>query len=851
MPELDSPPSHEQVAQFEETWGQGKGFVNWISVVSNQPLGKRFMVTSFGFFVAGGVLALMMRLQLAVGENDLIGPQMYNQIFTMHGSAMMYLFAVPFLEGLAMYVLPIMIGSRDAAYPRLAAFSYWTYLFGGLVFFASLFAGSVPDAGWFAYVPLSGPEYSGKGMDFWLLGLTLVEIGGIGAGAELAITVLKLRCPGMAIHRMPMFAWTMLVVGVMILFAFTTLLIGSLFLESDRVLGTRIFDTLHGGNAHLWQHLFWFFGHPEVYIIFLPATGIVSMIVATAAGRPLAAYGLVVTAVAATGFLSFGLWAHHMYTTGLPVLALQYFAGASLMIGIASGLQVFAWIATLWGRQPVLNTPFLYVLGFLFIFVLGGMTGIMVAIVPFNWQVHDTYFVVAHFHYVLIGGAVFPAFAAVHYWFPKILGRMVSEALGKWSFWFSFIGFNLTFFPMHIMGLLGMPRRVYTYSSELGLDSYNRVATTGAFLFAAGFLLIVINVVRSARAGEPAPKNPWKAGTLEWTVPSPPRLYAFRRPPVTCGRYPIWHDENMSGKGDEDLERLSAVMDAAPAQWRATLSTDPLTGEPQAIQAVAGSSPAPFLVALGLLIGMLGLLAEWYGLLPAGLILAAGALVRWLYPSRQLVELIRASDLPRRTGLPVFTPGTRALGWWGMLCLIAVCGTVVAVFVYTYFYLWLFSREWPQGGHSLPRGGVALLAHALLVAGAGLAGWGWRRFRKFEQTGRGLRMILAALGGAIGCGIAHAVLLAADHSQLEFHYRDHAYGSIFYLTSWLLFIFVFVGVVLAAAAMFRLWHRGSTEAGPMTLQIQVTAMFWYFVGSAAIVVFAVLYLSPYILQGPG
>jgi cytochrome c oxidase subunit I+III len=398
---------------FNETWNEPSGFPGGLASVDNFLIGVRFLVTSFSFFLVAGALALLMRIQLVRAENTFLGPEVYNRLFTMHGTIMMYLFAVPFQEGLAALLLPWLLGSRDLAYPRLTAFSYWVFLFSGLIFFSGFLFDAVADIGWFAYTPLSAPAFANKGIDFWVVGLGAAEVAGIAAGAELTVSILRLRAPGMSLNRMPLYAWAWLATALMIVFAFTTLLIATLLLECDHDLGTHFFDDQQGGNHLLWQHLFWFFGHPDVYIIFLPATGVVSMIVCTFSRR-IVGYTWIVVGILLMGFLSFGLWVHHMYTTGLPELSLYFFAGASLMIAIASGVQIFAWIASLWGRRPALQTPLLFVLGFVFIFVLGGLTGVMVAVVPFDLQVHDTYFLVAHFHYVLIGGAVFPILAGVY-----------------------------------------------------------------------------------------------------------------------------------------------------------------------------------------------------------------------------------------------------------------------------------------------------------------------------------------------------------------------------------------------------------------------------------------------------
>lgn len=829
-------PSREQLEAFEREWAGPPGWRGVLMAVNNQRLGIRFMVTSLVFFGLGGLLALLLRVQLAVPENEFVGPQTYNELFTLHGSTMMFLFAVPFLEGLALYILPLLIGSRDVAFPRLTAFSYWTYLFGGLVFYASLLTGSPPDTGWFAYVPLSGPTYAGPGMDFWVMGLALVEIAGLAAGVEIVVTILKLRAPGMSLRRMPMIAWTLLVSGVMMIFAFTVLLVATTLLELDRVAGTRFFDPDFGGSTLLWQHLFWFFGHPEVYIMFLPATGIVSTIIVTAARRTLAAYSLVAMAVMVTGFVSFGLWMHHMYTTGLPELGLSFFAAASLMIGVASGIQIFAWIATLWGSRPKITVPFLYVLGFFFVFVLGGFTGVMVAVVPFDWQVHDTYFIVAHFHYVLIGGVVFPVFAALHYWVPKISGRLLPERYGRWGFWLNFVGFNLTFFPMHIMGFLGLPRRVYTYPRSLELDGLNLVATIGGFMMGAAFVVMIVGFVRGVRSGHLAPDNPWSAGTLDGSVSSPPPVYSFLRPPVVYGRDPLWDGEPTTR--DAKLETAADALIAAPHDWRATLSTDALTGAPTGIQVLAGPSYAPLLTALGLLTAFLGVLAKSYLLIPLGLVFAAGCLGRWLYPHDGYFRRIVTSQVAARSGLPVLLTGAGSTSWWGMLGLVTIGVTAMGAFFYSYFYLRLFSGAWPPAGVAAPPRALPALA-ALALASGGIAAWcGKRAF----CAGRRPRA-RAAMGAGVIAVFVYLGVECAHLARLGFGFREHAYGSIYWTLTWVTMAFALGMVALLGCGWVRLRPSEPWEAPAIVLQLQLATLFALFTGGTSLAVFAVRYLS--------
>jgi cytochrome c oxidase subunit I+III len=788
------------------------------------------MLTAFVFFLLGGLLALLMRLQLVTSEQHFMGPQLYNQLFTMHGSTMMYLFSVPFLEGLAMYLLPLTIGSRDLAFPRLSAFGYWMYLFGGCIFYLSFVVGHIPDAGWFAYTPLSETRYSGLGLDFWAVGLGMVEVSGIAAGVELVVTVLKVRAPGMTLGRMPLFAWSILAAGMMSLVAFTTLLIATLMLELSRAAGFQFFNEFAGGNHLLWQHLFWFFGHPEVYIIFLPATGIVSMVVATWSKR-LVGYNYLAVAILVTAFVSFGLWVHHMYATGLPPLSLNFFAAASLMIAIASGTQVFAWIATLWGTRPALTPPMLYVLGFIIIFVMGGMTGVMVAVVPFDWQVHDTYFIVAHFHYVLIGGAVFPMLAGVHYWFPKFSGRMMHPWLGYAAFWLAFVGFHATFFPMHIMGFFGLPRRVYTYPAVLQLDDHNVLATVGAFVFGIAFLLIIIDLIWSALYGEVASDNPWGADTLEWSVPSPPPTYGFLMPPTVVSRHPLWHSKATQAAETHDAAEHHAARElySRPLDWRATLVTDSVFGIPQAIQSLPGPTYTPLVSAIGLLIAALAILAKVYLLAIVGLIVLVAGLARWMVPSEAQLELIKEDPFYQQASLPIDPSGSRSVSWWAMIGWIVIEASALAALLYSYFYVLLYADAWPQSGAAAPAAGWFTLAlGAQLLAAGTLVLVRWLDHNRWRWTS-----ILCVAGGMFASLIA-ILLDGAGCYAYGLWGTESAYASLFVTLHAFLWLVAGLGIVFGGNLLFQLFRYLDKHPSLVELNLQITSQQVWFAAAAGV-----------------
>lgn len=586
--DADKPDDAALDRALRETWASSSGLWGVLTTVDHKVIARRYIVTAFVFLALGGVLALLMRLQLARPEARFLDADRYNQIFTMHGSNMMFLFAVPVMEAMAIYFVPLMVGTRNIAFPRLNAYSYWVFLVGGLLLWVSFLVDSAPDVGWFAYVPLAGPEYNpGKRADIWAQMITFTELSALAIAVEIVVTVFKQRAPGMSLDRIPLLVWAMLVMAFLVIMAMPAIMFASSTLIMDRLVGTHFYNPAEGGDALLWQHVFWFFGHPEVYIIFLPAVGMVSTVLPTFVGRPIFGYLPLVMALISTGVLAFGLWVHHMFVVGLPKVGESFFTASSMAIAVPAGVQIFCWLATLWAGRPIFKTPLLFLIGFIVTFVIGGLTGVMVASVPFDSQVHDTYFVVAHFHYVLIGGAVFPLIAAVYYWYPKMTGRMMSETLGKWSFWLIFVGFHLTFFPMHILGLAGMPRRIYTYQPELPWAGLNLFISLSSVILAAGFLIFFIDALRSRKHGEPAGENPWNAATLEWATPSPPPPYNFRSIPVVASRDPLW-------EGNDALPVASGVR----TDRRELLVTSVIEGLPEARESSPRDSIWPLWAAL-------------------------------------------------------------------------------------------------------------------------------------------------------------------------------------------------------------------------------------------------------------
>jgi len=806
------------VEQLRRSWAEPGAFVTTIATVDHKRIGVRYLVTATVFFLLAGLEALTMRTQLARPNERLLTPEAYNQLFSMHGVTMIFLFVTPMLSGFGNYFVPLMIGARDMAFPRLNALGYWVFLASGLFMYSSLLIGSAPDAGWFSYAPLSLSP--GSNLDFYGLGLIFLGISSTAGAINFIVTIFRLRAPGMSLNRMPLFCWAVLATSLSLVFAVPSLTADCLLLELSRKWGYHFFDNTHGGDALLWQHLFWIFGHPDVYIIFLPAVGIVSTIIPVFSRRPMVSHHLVALATMATGFLGFGVWVHHMFAVGLPQVTMTFFAAASMVIAIPSGIQVFAWLATILGGRPVLKTTFLFIVGFIVVFVIGGLSGVMFAVIPFDQQVTDSYFVVAHFHYVLFGGAVFPILAAIYYWLPKITGRMLDERAGVTSFWTIFVGFNLTFFPMHIAGLLGMPRRVYTYPSGLGWSTLNLLSTIGSYVLALGILIVVANVLWSLRWGTEAGDDPWGANTLEWATTSPPPNYNFATIPVVRSANPNWDRQDR-----EEDERRLARGELVLQHGHETVATSEVEADLDGVLQMPGDSVWPLIFAVSLSVFFIGLIAGSNPTAWIGIVMIVGSLAGWQAPWVR----DEAREAP---------PSARPAGWWGMVLLIATEATLFTILIATYFYLrFKTGNAWPPGNLGDPKLVKPLVVTVILVLSSlpiVLATRG--------TSERLLVRVRLGLLAAVALGVVFLILQRRliDESLQTFRPRNNAYGSIFYTLIGLHVAHVVLGVLFGAWAVLRTIRFDRTAV----VTVRVTALYLHFVNVVAAVLFLVLYLSP-------
>ena len=821
-----------QAERLLRVWQTPSGFRYWSSV-NNSDVGVWYTGMTFFFLLFGGVLALLMRIQLARPNNDFLSAEFYNQAFTLHGSVMMFLFAIPIFEAIAVLFLPQMLGARDLPFPRLSAFGFWCFLLGGVFFCGSIFFNAAPRGGWFMYPPLTSTYQPDIGADIWLLGFSFIEIAAIAAAVEMIVGSLLTRPPGMRINLVPLYVWYVLVAAAMILFAFPPLIAGSMLLEIERAFHWPFFNPAGGGDPLLWQHLFWLFGHPEVYIIFLPSVALIAMIVPTFARRPIVGYSWIVLAAVGTGFLSFGLWVHHMFTTGLPAISIGLFSAASQAVALPTGVQIFCFIATLAAGRVVHSVPMLYAFGSLVIFVLGGLTGVMVAVAPFDLQAHDTFFVVAHFHYVLIGGALFPILAGCYYFFPLISGKMLSDKLGKIGFWLAFTGFNIAFLPMHITGLRGMPRRVFTYPANIGLDALNLISTIAAFILAAGVAVVFWDLIRPKKNLPCAKRDPWKAGTLEWLQEMPGKPWGIRSIPEIDSRYPLWDQPNLM----RDVDEGRFYLPDAEEGRRETIVTSVIDAQPRQVARLSGSTFVTLWAALttgGFFI--FGTYHQWT-LALISLFIALWVIIYWLWTGTANIPEKDYKDVGLGLTLPLYASGPSSVGWWAVFITMMAILSAFMSLIFGYFFFWTVRNDFPPDPAAGPGVFWPVIAAALLV-GAWSLTWLSRRFNRNDSAlgfyGGLVTAVVLAIGGAT------ALLAGPWFTGLD--PKSHVYPA----TVWILVIWtagqVSVGVIMQLYCMAR------RIAGRMTARYDIditnAALYWHFTALTAVITVAVIAACP-------
>jgi cytochrome c oxidase subunit I+III len=779
-------------------WTAEPGWRGLISTVNHNDLGRMFLVVAALFFAIGGVLAMLIRAQLATPHSGAFAPPVYNQIFTMHGTIMMFLFALPVFEGAAAYLLPKLLGTRDLAFPRLTAYGFWCYVFGGVLLVFSLLPGLAPDSGWFMYPPLSSIVHSpGINSDFWLIGVTFVEISAIAGAVEIAVSILKFRAPGMSLELMPIFAWYSLVTALMILMAFPPLILGSILLEIERAFGFPFFESELGGSSLLWQHLFWIFGHPEVYIIFLPAAGVISTVLPVMARTTLLGYRWVVAAVIALAFLSFGLWVHHMFATGIPHMGLAFFSAASTLVAVPTAIQVFAWLGTLWKGRPRLTLPMLYIIGFFFTFVIGGLTGVMVAIVPFDWQAHDTAFITAHLHYVLVGGFVFPMLAALYYWLPHFTGRKRFFRIGEMAFWLILLGFNGTFLAMHWVGLMGQRRRIAWYTDDAGWTVINLASSVSAFIMAIGFGMVAVDILLHVTLAIRGSRNPWSAGTLEWAIATPPPPYNFASIPIIADRDPLSSEPALPAR----IARGAYFLGEPRENRRETLTVDVASGRLESLVIFPGNTRLPIALAAVTGAAFVGLLIRMYWTVPISLLAVIALSLHWAWSQNQAT-----GPGPHAIGRGVLLPQgvdlDRSPGWWGSIFLLLADAVLFGSLLFGYAFLWTVAPNWPPpqwlSASSLE------LALGLIGAAAGAIGL----HHAASVIARGASPwigLLLSLAGA-GMTIVALAMMLGRASQLT----DHAYGATVYVIAAYALLHVALAAIMASSLAFRAIWRGAS-----------------------------------------
>jgi cytochrome c oxidase subunit I+III len=829
-PAAPQPPEVQeaQKRRLEEAWRLPTGWHYW-SAVNNTVVGVWYTVLTLFFFLFAGVLALLMRAQLAMPGNDLLSADRYHQIFTVHGSVMMFLFAIPIFEAVSILFLPQIIGARELPFPRVSAFGFWAFAIGGLFLCGSLFFDAAPKGGWFMYPPLTSGYQPDIGADIWLLGFSFIEVAAIAAAVELIVGVLKSRPPGMRLNLVPLYGWYVLVAAFMVLFAFPPLIAGTLLLELERAFGWPFFDPRGGGDPLLWQHLFWIFGHPEVYIIFLPSVALIAMIVPTAARRPIVGYSWVVLSAIGTGFLSFGLWVHHMFTTGLPGLTLAIFSAASSAVAIPTAVQLFCFLATMLAGRVVRSVPMLYITGGLSTFVIGGFTGVMVAMASFNAQAHDTYFVVAHLHTVLIAGTVFPVIAGLYYYYPLVGARLLSERLGRLSFWLVFTGFNLTFMPMHALGLMGMPRRVFTYDAGLGWDRLNLVATGGAAILAAGIAVVAWDVIRPKQREPLSPRNPWNAGTLEWMAEMPSRSWGLRTVPEIDSRYPVWDQPDLVRHYDEGRFYLP---DAEEGR-REMLITSTIDAAP--IQCLRIGGPTFVTLWSALFVGGVFIFATFkmYWLAGVSGVLGLGAILYWLWTGTAEIPEKEEKDVGLGLKLPLYLSGRDSVGWWAMLITMLGVFSAFVALVFGYFFYWTLDDRFLRDAAASPLGGWPLAGGAMVLASWALT-MGSYRWNAGDRAG----LFYAALGVSVVVAALGAIVLIEGPRRAGLEPTSGAYGA----TVWLLLIWSAAHACLGI--VMQLYCGARRMAGRMTarhdIDIANVTLYWHFAAATAAITVAVV-----------